>query len=204
MNKDLDNRWSDAARLASLAVRQARTLMGRPVNDGQRAKPRKAKSSPKPVLDLFAGGSANFDERTGTRKTPEINIWIPPPDAPEWNDPKFVESFKRGIAERKKGELQTATFPIKPNIYYSSTGPKGPLDRQTPQGILRYDPTRPNMAEELGYNMGDGYKKSKAQTKTLPKPTPNGSRVIIGGKIYIRVGKRMIPYRKSLLASKKP
>jgi hypothetical protein len=186
---------------------------------------------------VYAGGSQTFDESTGTRVAtsdagpkpvakvpnakdnvrgnPGLHVWIPPPDAPEWDDPKFVESFKRGVAERKKASLAEATFAIKPNIFYSSAVP-GPLDRQTPQGIFRYDPKKPLDAGKLGYNMGTGKKsvppvserykddwltisqrRAKEAAgragKKYPKPSSGGTRVIIGGKRYTRVGNKLTP-----------
>jgi hypothetical protein len=147
---------------------------------------------------VYAGGSATFDERTGKRVTPrsaklervpsaiktaenipEINIWIPPPDSPHWKDPKFVESFKRGIAERKKAALATRTIPL-PNIFYSSSYPYGP-GQEGSQGITRYDPKNPVDPSKGGY----GLPKKKAP---VPKP-----RVIVGGKRYTRVGGRLYP-----------
>jgi len=65
------------------------------------------------VKDVFAGGSATFDERTGKRvvapgakletreqttskRVPTGPIYRdPPPDSPYWKDPKFVASWKR-------------------------------------------------------------------------------------------------------------
>lgn len=194
----MNNRWSDAARTAALAVRQARTLAARPVKGNDKGKPKKALSAPKPSPMVYAGGSATFDERTGKRVTPrsaklervpsaiktaenipEINIWIPPPDSPHWKDPKFVESFKRGIAERKKAALATRTIPL-PNIFYSSSYPYGP-GQEGSQGITRYDPKNPVDPSKGGY----GLPKKKAP---VPKP-----RVIVGGKRYTRVGGRLYP-----------
>jgi len=84
----------------------------------------------------------------------------------------------------------------KPNIFYSSVVP-GPLDRQTNQGILRYDPKNPLDASKLGYNMGDGKKsmppKRPPRGKSYPKPSSDGTRVIIGGKRYTRVGNKLTP-----------
>ena len=58
----MNNRWSDAARTAALAVRQARTLAARPVKGNDKGKPKKALSAPKPSPMVYAGGSATFDE----------------------------------------------------------------------------------------------------------------------------------------------
>ena len=191
----MKNRWSDAARAAALAVRKARAFAANPRDKGQGV-PQKGGLARKTYPMAYAGASATFDESTGKR-IPEKNIWIPPPNDPHWNDPAFVESFKRGVAERKKTGLAAGTFPSKPNIFYSSTGPKGPLDRQTPQGILRWDPKRPNLAEELGYNMGSG---KKIMPPMPPKPQgpkkteiTDGMRYIIGGKRYTRVGNKLVP-----------
>lgn len=214
------NRWSDAARAAALAVRQARAFAANPQNKGQGV-PQKGVLARKPSPMVYAGGSPDFDESTGTRiagsgtgpkpvvkvpyandnapGNPGLHIWIPPPNAPEWNDPAFVESFKRGVAERKKTGLTAGTLPSKPNIFYSSAVP-GPLDRQAPQGILRWDPKRPNLAEELGYNTGKGKSGTKAMPPRRPprgggKNFPRGEagRVIIGGKRYTRVGNKLVP-----------
>jgi hypothetical protein len=171
----MNNRWSDAARLAALTVRQARALAGRPV--AAKAKPKKGLSAPKPSPMVYAGGSATFDERTGKR-IPEMNIWIPPPNDPHWNDPAFVESFKRGVAERKKTGLATPSIP-KPNIFYSSAYPYGP-GQEGVQGIFRYDPKNPVDPSKGGYGL------PKKKAPQIPKP-----RVIIAGKRYTRVGGRL-------------
>ena len=203
----MKNRWSDAARAAALAVRKARAMLANPRNKGE-AIPKKGGLARKAYPMAYAGGSATFDESTGTRiaakddvrGNPGLHIWIPPPDAPEWDDPKFVESFKRGVAERKKASLAAGTFVAKPNIFYSSAVP-GPLDRQTNQGILRYDPKNPLDASKLGYNMGSG---KKIMPPIPPKPQgpkkteiTDGMRYIIGGKRYTRVGNKLVPDEKS-------
>jgi len=173
----MNNRWSDAARTAALAVRQARALAGRPVKGNDKGKPKKALSRPKPSPMVYAGGAATFDERTGKRKIPEKNIWIPPPDCPHWKDPKFVESFKRGVEERKKA----GNIPL-PNIFYSSTYPQGGPWKADNQGITRYDSKNPVDPSKGGYNV----------PKT-PSTTRLPSRVVIKGKRYTRVGGRLVP-----------
>jgi hypothetical protein len=196
----MENRWTDAARTAALAVRQARALAGRPVAGVAKAKIKKALSRPKPNPMVYAGGSATFDERTGKRVTPrsakldrvprvpttvsnipEKEVWIPPPDSPHWQDPKFVESFKRGIAERKKASTAGSKTIPPPNIFYSSSYPMGP-GQEGNQGIFRYDPKTPVDASKGGYGL------PKKKTTPIPKP-----RVIIGGKRYTRVGGRLYP-----------
>ena len=199
----MKNRWSDAARAAALAVRKSRAMMANPRNKGE-ANPKRGGLARKAYPMAYAGASAAFDESTGTRiaakddvrGNPGLHIWIPPPDAPEWDDPNFVESFKRGVAERKKASLAAGTFATKPNIFYSSAVP-GPLDRQTNQGILRYDPKNPLDASKLGYNMGTG---KKIMPPMPPKPQgpkkteiTDGMRYIIGGKRYTRVGNKLVP-----------
>ena len=213
----MKNRWSDAARAAALAVRKARAFAANPRDKGQGV-PKKGGLARKAYPMAYAGASATFDESTGTRivasvpgtkpvakvpyakdnvrGNPGLHIWIPPPDAPEWDDPKFVESLKRGVAERKKASLAAGTFATKPNIFYSSAVP-GPLDRQTNQGILRYDPKNPLDASKLGYNMGSG---KKIMPPMPPKPQgpkkteiTDGMRYIIGGKRYTRVGNKLVP-----------
>jgi hypothetical protein len=192
----MENRWSDAARTAALAVRQARALAGKPVAGVAKAKPKKAMSAPKPNPMVYAGGSATFDERTGKRNNKGPNIWIPPPDSPYWKDEKWVAAFKKTVAERKKsGTAGSKTIPP-PNIFYSSSYPYGPGQEGT-RGILRYDPSWPDMAEDLGYNMGPDYEKRRKQREKWPRPSSGGSRVVIGGRIYIRVGNKMVPYRTS-------
>jgi len=206
----MNNRWSDAARTAALAVRQHRAMAAKPVKGVP--KPKKGLSRPKPSPMVYAGGSATFDERTGKRVAPrsakldrvprvpttvgtipEKEVWIPPPDSPHWQDPKFVESFKRGIAERKKaGTLGAKTVPP-PNIFYSSSYPQGP-GQEGVQSIFRYDPKNPVDASKLGYNMGD----KKSGNSSSPSTTQR-KRVVIGGQVYIVSGNTMIPYRKSLL-----
>jgi hypothetical protein len=62
---------------------------------------------------------------------------------------------------------------------------------------LRWDPERPNLADELGYNTGKGKKpmppKRPPGGKSYPKPSTDGTRVIIGGKRYTRVGNKLTP-----------
>jgi hypothetical protein len=152
----MNNRWSDAARTAALAVRQARALAGRPVQE--KAKSKKGLSALKSSPMVYAGGSATFDERTGKR-IPEKNIWIPPPNDPHWNDPAFVESFKREIAKRK----------------VTSSTPPGT------QGIIRYDPKNPVDASKGGY----GLPKKKATPVPKPRVIVGGKRYTrVGGKLY--------------------
>jgi len=179
----MENRWSENARIAAIAVRRAKALQrGKPVPEmrlpGQRRKPvwnMVKKGSPM----VYAGGSANFDERTGKRvvspraklerplpikvsdpvsgggKVPPVNVWVPPPGHPLWNDPKFVESFNKG-----KGK---GTVPP-PNIYWDSDHPNGPG-----QGISG----------------------------------PTQGRVTISGKMYIRSRNgQLVPYRQLKTVSK--
>jgi hypothetical protein len=205
----MKNRWSDAARAAALAVRKARAFAANPQDKGK-AVPQPGGRAPKPMAPkptVFAGGSATFDESTGKR-IPEKNIWIPPPNDPHWNDPAFVESFKRGVAERKKTGLAAGTFPTKPNIFYSSSYPYGPgQEGRVMQGIFRYDPVNPVDAAKLGYNMGDGKKSmppKRPPVKPPVKPTiPTKTgvekigttkiRVVIAGKRYTKVGNMYYP-----------
>ena len=205
----MKNRWSDAARLAALAVRKARAFAANP--DKGNAVPQPGGRAPKPMAPkptAFAGGSATLDERTGARLdgsiagpkpvakvpyakdnvpgNPGLHIWIPPPNDPHWNDPAFVESFNRGVAERKKAGLAAGTFPTQPNIFYSSAVP-GPLDRQVPQGGIRYDPQNPDHPQSPmppKRPPGGGTGKTK---------TTDGTRVIIGGLRYTRVGNKLVP-----------
>lgn len=214
----MKNRWSDAARAASLAVRKHRAFApapGTPITTPGRLPPKPM--APKPTAPKTpAGGAVTkiFYEATGTRGNPiaikskpvttvpyatdrEVgnpgkHIWIPPPSSPLWNDPEFVASFKKGVADQKKASLATGTFSTKPNIFYSSTYPNGPGQEGT-QGILRYDPKKPLDASKLGYNVP----KKTGGTQTPYSPGAEGSRVVIGGKIYLRVGNKMVPYRTS-------
>ena len=207
----MNNRWSDAARAAALAVRKARAFAANPRDKGK-GEPRKGGLARKAYPMAYMGGSATFDESTGTRiaasvpgtmpaakvpyakddvrGNPGKHIWIPP------NGGKGTQ-YEDGMKDLEGKKLLAAKPLPKPNIFYSSTGPKGPLDRQTPQGILRWDPKRPNLAEELGYNMGDGKKsmppKRPPRGKSYPKPSSDGTRVIIGGKRYTRVGNKLTP-----------
>ena len=137
---------------------------------------------------------------------PGLHIWIPPPDDPVWDDPAFVASFKKGVADQKKTGLGAVTFPTKPHIFYSDLL-AGPLDRQAPQGIFRYDPMNPVDAAKLGYNMGDGKKsmppkrppvkppvKPTSPTKTgVEKIGATKIRVVIAGKRYTKVGTMYYP-----------
>jgi hypothetical protein len=177
MNDDLDNRWSDAARQAALAVRKARAFAANPRKDNP--VPKRGGLVPKPMV--HAGGSATFDERTGKRNNTEKHIWIPPPDDPAWNDPKFVESFKRGVAERKKKGLTTAKYPYGPEIFYSSTG------------LLRPPPVSERYKDDWLTISQRKAKEAEQARKKYPKPSSNGTRVIIGGKRYTRVGNKLTP-----------
>ena len=209
MNTDLDNRWSDAARQAALAVRKARAFAANPRKDNPT--PKRGGLAPKPMV--YAGGSATFDERTGKRiegnvkgnkpivkvpyakdtepGNPGLHIWIPPNGGV---GTQYEDGMKDLVTKKKL--LASNTLP-KPHIFYSSTGPKGPLDRQAPQGILRYDPKNPVDASKLGYNMGTGTKSMPPMPpKTrVPKKTErtDGMRYIIGGKRYTRVGNKLTP-----------
>ena len=185
----MKNRWSDAARAAALAVRKARAFAANPRDKGQGV-PKRGGLARKAYPMVYAGGSATFDESTGTRNNPGKNVWIPP------NGGKGTQ-YEDGMKELEGKKLLAAKPLPKPNIFYSSTGPKGPLDRQTPQGILRWDPKNPLDPAKLGYNMGDGKKPMP------PKRPPGGGgkkiprvevgRVIIGGKRYTRVGNKLVP-----------
>jgi len=182
------NRWSDAARAAALAVRKARAFAANPRDKGQGV-PKRGGLARKAYPMAYAGGSATFDESTGTRNNPGKNVWIPR------NGGKGTQ-YEEGMKELEGKKLLAAKPLPKPNIFYSSAVP-GPLDRQTNQGILRYDPKNPLDASKLGYNMGDGKKPMP------PKRPPRGGgtkiprvevgRVIIGGKRYTRVGNKLTP-----------
>ena len=215
----MKNRWSDAARAAALAVRKARAFAANPQDKGK-AVPQPGGRAPKPMAPkptVFAGGSATFDESTGKR-IPEKNIWIPPPNDPHWNDPAFVESFKRGVAERKKTGLAAGTFPTQPNIFYSSAVP-GPLDRQVPQEGIRYDPKNPDHPQSpmppqrppAGGVPKAPVRKTEIQVekRVVPKNTVSLSggvktkafglmavpktRFVIAGKRYTKVGNKLVP-----------
>jgi len=224
----MNNRWSDAARTASLAVRKARAFAANP--DKGNAVPQPGGRAPKPMAPnpaVFAGGSATFDESTG-KQIPEKNIWIPPPNDPHWNDPAFVESFKRGVAERKKTGLAAGTFPTKPNIFYSSAVP-GPLDRQVPHEGIRYDPQNPDHPQSpmppqrppAGGVPKAPARKTEIQVekRVVPKNTvsPSGgvktkafglmavpkTRFVIAGKRYTKVGNKLVPDGASTTGSPK-
>jgi hypothetical protein len=185
----MKNRWSDAARAAALAVRKARAFAANPRDKGQGV-PKRGGLARKAYPMAYAGGSASFDESTATRDNPGKNVWIPPNGG---KGTQYEEGMKDLVSKKK---LLAANPLPKPNIFYSSAVP-GPLDRQTPQGILRWDPERPNLADELGYNTGKGKKPMP------PKRPPRGGgkniprveigRVIIGGKRYTRVGNKLTP-----------
>ena len=184
----MKNRWSDAARAAALAVRKARAFAANPQDKGKGV-PKRGGLARKPFPMVRAGGSAAFDERTGTRNNPEKLIWIPRNGG---KGTQYEEGMK-GLGGKK---LLAAKPLPKPNIFYSSAVP-GPLDRQTNQGILRYDPKNPLDASKLGYNMGSG---KKIMPPMPPKPQgpkkteiTDGMRYIIGGKRYTRVGNKLVP-----------
>jgi hypothetical protein len=196
----MNNRWSDAARAAALAVRKARAFAANPRDKGK-GEPKKGGLARKSYPMAYMGGSASFDESTGTRiaasvpgtmpaakvpyakddvrGNPGKHIWIPP------NGGKGTQ-YEDGMKDLEGKKLLAAKPPPKPNIFYSSTGPKGPLDRQTNQGI-RYDPKNPD----------------HPQSPMPPKRPPAGGgkniprvetgRVIIGGKRYTRVGNKLTP-----------
>ena len=160
----MKNRWSDAARDASIAVRQHRMLAAAPgkANVAPQAGGRAPKHiAPKPVAkEPYA--------KDTVRGNPGLHIWIPPPDDPVWADPAFVASFKKGVAAQKKTGLGAVTFPTKPHIFYSDLL-AGPLDRQP---IVK--PTIPTKtgSEKIG------------TVKT---------RVVIAGKRYTKVGTMYYP-----------
>lgn len=200
----MKNRWSDSARVAAVAVRRAKALhRGRPVNVDPK-RPKKALSMHKPSPVVYPGGSATFDERTGKRvvtvpgrppsmigkierplpitvsdpgrkKVPPMNVWVPPPDDPHWSDPKFVESFNKATGANVKVTSPKGGGLPPPEIFQGIRGGA--------QGIIRYDPNDPDLATRLGYNTGK---------KNRP---PVRSRVVIGGKVYIRSGNKLIQYR---------
>jgi hypothetical protein len=198
----MKNRWSDAARAAALAVRKARAQVAQAANGLLGTKQNFNGVVPSLIpkgQGILPGVKQNFNGVVPSLipGTPAKNVWIPPPNDPVWNDPKFVESFKRGVAERKKKDLTTSTVLPQPNIFYSSAYPYGPGQEGRVQGILRYDPKNPVDASKLGYNMGRGKKPMP------PKRPPRGGgtkiprvevgRVIIGGKRYTRVGNKLTP-----------
>ena len=175
----MKNRWSDAARLAALAVRKARAFAANPQDKGK-ADPKRGGLAKKPSPMAYAGGSATFDESTGTRNNPGKNVWIPPNGGV---GTQYEEGMKYLVAKKK---LLAANPLPKPNIFYSSSVP-GPLDRQVPQGGIRYDPKNPD----------------HPQSPMPPKRPPiggagktemtDGMRYIIGGKRYTRVGNKLTP-----------
>jgi hypothetical protein len=158
----MKNRWSDAARTAALAVRQARSMAARPVK--QPPIPKRGRTAPKPMVKKPAAKGSG-------RNNPGPHIWMPPRD-----DPRHpLAGGATGIPE--------------PNIFYSSSYPFGP-GQEGRLGILRYDPSWPDMAADLGYNMGPEYEKRR---KRQGLPVPVRTRVIIGGKRYTRVGGKLVP-----------
>lgn len=184
----MENRWSDAARAAALAVRKARAFAANP-RDKEKSSPVKGGLKRKPSPMVYAGGSKDFDERSGTRNNPEKLIWMPS------NGGKGTQ-YEEGM-KGLEGKKPLAANPLpKPNIFYSSAVP-GPLDRQAPQGIFRWDPKNPLDASELGYNTGKGKTGTKAMPPRRPPkttvPRTEGGRVIIGGKRYTRVGNKLVP-----------
>jgi hypothetical protein len=127
----------------------------------------------------YAGGSASFDETTGTRNNPGKHVWIPPNGGV---GTQYEEGMKDLVGKKK---LLAAKPLPKPNIFYSSTVP-GPLDRQTNQGI-RYDPKNPD------HPQSPMPPKRPPVGKSYPRPSSDGTRVIIGGKRYTRVGNKLTP-----------
>jgi hypothetical protein len=177
----MKNRWSDAARVAALAVRKARAMMANPRNKGQGV-PKRGGTAKIPSPIVHAGGSATFEERTGTRNNPGKNVWIPP------NGGKGTQ-YEEGMKELEGKKLLAAKQLPKPNIFYSSVVP-GPLDRQTNQAI-RYDPKNPYHPQSPMPPKRPpvvGGKRPKAGER---------ARVIIGGKRYTRVGNMLVPDEKA-------
>ena len=176
----MKNRWSDAARAAALAVRKARAFAANPQKDNP--VPKKGGLARKAYPMAYAGGSATFDESTGTRNNPGPHIWIPP------NGGKGTQ-YEEGMKELEGKKLLAAKPLPKPNIFYSSAVP-GPLDRQTNQAI-RYDPKNPD------------HPQSPMPPKRPPVvggkkiPRVETGRVIIGGKRYTRVGNKLVPDEKA-------
>ncbi len=175
----MNNRWSDAARAAALAVRQKRAFAANPRKPIEAPKP--GRSAPKPMAPkpmVYAGGSATFDESTGTRSNPGRNVWIPS------NGGKGTQ-YEEGMKDLEGKKLLAAKPLPKPNIFYSSSVP-GPLDRQSNQGI-RYDPKNPD------HPQSPMPPKRPPGGKSHPKSSSDGTRVIIGGKRYTRVGNKFTP-----------
>ena len=142
----MKNRWSDAARLAALAVRKARAFAADPVKGN--AAPQQGGLAPKPVAALPSGGGD-----------------IPPPGR------KSYSADAKGVPQ--------------PNIFYSSKGPKGPLDRQVPQAVIRYGGAAPKGGtQSMPPKTGGGADKTKRT---------DGMRYIIGGMRYTRVGNKLTP-----------
>jgi hypothetical protein len=156
----MKNRWSDAARLAALAVRQKRAFAANPV-----------KVNAVPQL----GGVVH----NGTTIPPK-NVYIPPNGGV---GTQYEEGMKDLVAKKK---LMAANTLPQPSIFSSSTGPKT-ATAATPQGSIRYDPKQPDhpqspMPPKLPPGGGTG------KTKTT-----DGTRFIIGGLRYTRVGNKLVP-----------
>ena len=164
----MNNRWSDAARLAALAVRKARAFAANPQDKGKDT-PKMGGLAKKPSPMAYAGGSATFDESTGTRNNPGPHIWIPPNGGV---GTQYEEGMKDLVAKKKL--LAANTLP-QPNIFYSSTGP------QKPTAIAAMPPkTMPPKRPPISGG-GEGV----IETDTM--------RYIIGGKRYTKVGNKLVP-----------
>jgi hypothetical protein len=129
--------------------------------------------APKPMV--YAGGSATFDESTGTRSNPGKNVWIPSNGGV---GTQYEEGMKGLVAKKK---LLASNKLQKPNIFYSSTGPQRPppvSERYKDDWLTKRQRQEKEAAERSGSH---------------PRPSGNATRVIIGGKRYTRVGNKLTP-----------
>jgi len=184
----MNNRWSDAARAASIAVRQGHKLLaGRPVQKQGR------KAAPKPMVKKPATNGSG-------RNNPGPHIWMPPRDDP-----------------RHPSAGGATGIPL-PNIFYSSSYPYGPgqegrrgILRYDPKNPLDAEELGYNMGKWNGKwkksipPVSERYKddwltksqrrakEAEEARKRYPRPSSTGPRVIIGGKRYTRVGNKLAP-----------
>jgi hypothetical protein len=181
----MNNRWSPAARLAALAVRRARAkgvqaakgvlpvtkknLNGVvpsliPKNQGILPTTKKDFNGVVPSLTPQDQGILPVTKKNLNGvvpslipKTPAKNVWLPPPNDPHWNDPAFVESFKKGVAERKKPSTAAQGIRYDPK---NPDHPKSPMPPKTGGGgseIPRGDVVRVKIGGKWYTKVGNKY-----------------------------------------------
>ena len=142
----MNNRWSDAARLAALAVRQKRAFAANPVKVN--AVPQLGGVAPKPAT------------------IPPKNVYIPP------NGGKGTQ-YEAGMADlAAKKKFGASSVVPKPSADAVAGGLARPEADATPQGSIRYDPKQPDhpqspMPPKLPPGGGTGKTRSTDGTRVI-------------------------------------